>query len=307
MRHLLVLDGWQFNRAPGHWQAWLAQRHVDLGGTAEYLVLPEPERPSWERWSRAIAEAASARPGTLVVAHGLTALAWLRLAEYGERSTPLAERALLVAPPAPGAHGGDVSRLPEATPAAVRSLTRAPSLLVATDDDPFCPAGADTLYGGLGLDSVVVPGGAHLNEKSGHAELPQALRWVLGEGWGDADPDAAHLLRDRYRPEGRRLGALLAGELPAGVVAAAEQLLIEAGHTPERRLARLQPRHGESAVRPVELADYLARYGHEYQLAVIDERLAPDAAARAALTATAEAAGVALLWSDTPSGALIPA
>lgn len=272
--HVLLLDGWQHRRAPGHWQGWLAQELVDRGWTVDYPTLPEPSKPSQAAWSAVITAALQRDPGCTVIAHGLSALSWLHLSAQGPRGVPQASRVLLVAPPAPGAHGGDVSaELPGATGAA---LSVRPPLLVFATDDPFCVPDAGFRYGGpLGLGSVEVAGGGHLNAAAGFGAWPEVLEWVLSGVW--PEPSLRHTLELLHRPAGRRLGIAVSVPAPDELAAAAAGVLELSGVTAARRLAFLRPRVGETSTRPDDAVDFVRRYGHEYTvLAVAPELGTPE-------------------------------
>ncbi|WP_432563473.1 RBBP9/YdeN family alpha/beta hydrolase [Kineococcus sp. SYSU DK003] len=279
-RELLLLDGWQHRRAePGHWQGWLAQAATDAGWTVSHPTLPHPENPSLAAWRETVASRLT--PGCTVVAHGLSALAWLRFAAQGPAG-PRAGRVLLVAPPAPGDHGGDggdggdIARpLPAAVdPAAVRALSREVPLLVFAPDDPWTRPDAGALYGErLELPSIVVPGGGHLNAAAGFGPWPAALHWLTEGCWPDATASPAQALTAAHRPSGRRLGIAVAGDLPDDLLSRAADLLTVTGHRPLRRLATIRPRYGETRTRPKDVTAFVHRYGHEYTVVVVPEEL----------------------------------
>ena len=291
--HVLLLDGWQHRRAPLHWQGWLAERLAERGWSVDYLTLPDPEHPRYADWSATVRGALAARPagGTVVVAHGLSVLLWLRMCADPALGPVVVSRALLVAPPAPGAHGGDVSEYrPDAATSAGLSRRHASApLLVSADDDPYLPGGAAGLAAATGLSWVRLAEGAHLNASSGFGPWPEALEWCLSGVWpaapsapnpqertvhdtppSPAVPSAAleRRLAEVYEPAGHRLGILSAG-VDAAAVAAVDRVIARRGLEPGRRHARVQPRPGESAVRAEDLADFVRRYGHEYQAAVL--------------------------------------
>jgi hypothetical protein len=52
------------------------------------------------------------------------------------------------------------------------------TVLVGSDNDPFCPQGVARTYGTpLKMAATVIPGGAHLNVASGHGPWPAMLDW----------------------------------------------------------------------------------------------------------------------------------
>lgn len=291
MSDVLILDGWQHRRAPVHWQGWLAERLTEHGWGVQYLTLPDPEHPRFADWSATVDRALRAtEEPPVVVAHGLSVLLWLRMCEESPQRERVVPRALLVAPPAPGAHGGDVSEYrpsPTAAAAIARSHARMP-LLVSADDDPYLPEGAAALVDAVGVEWVRLAEGAHLNTASGYGPWPEALAWCLSGAWPATDanadpqeddmPDAADTLdldgwlAERFRPEGHRLGILTA-EAPEEAVEAVDRVIAASGLSPRRRHARLTPRAGEAGLRAADVADFIERYGHEYQAAVIDASL----------------------------------
>ncbi|GAA2245411.1 alpha/beta hydrolase [Herbiconiux moechotypicola] len=301
-RRFLLLDGWQHRREPLHWQGWLAERLVERGAEVDYLTLPDPENPRFADWSAVVGRALvrdGGPKGLTVIAHGLSVLLWLRMC--GEATSPLAERVVLVAPPASGLHGGDVSAPlgAEVTPDAVAAAALRPTLLVWSADDPYLSegsGGADALYGvPLGLESVEVPGGAHLNAASGFGPWPEMLEWCVTGGWPAArslDGDLARL----YAPAGHRLGIVVAGDLPASVLASVDTSLEAKGLAPERRRARLQPRVGEERLRDTDVAEFGTLYGHEYSVAVLATTLTENQDGRSRVESAYVAAGCPVIW-----------
>lgn len=184
-RAFLILHGWQNHRPADHWEHWLADRLSDLGHETVYPQLPEPDDPDLERWLAeldVLLEELRERRLT-VVCHSLACLLWLHaVAREGVLSAPV-DRVLLVAPPAPEVARGyeEISEFvpPEPDPdrlAAAAAYTR----VVGSDNDPYCPQGADTAYAGpLGLPADVLPGQGHLDLEAGYGSWPSLLDWCL--------------------------------------------------------------------------------------------------------------------------------
>jgi predicted alpha/beta hydrolase family esterase len=111
----------------------------------------------------------------VVVAHSASALLWLQAAARGTRQLGSVDRVLLVAPPS----GSVVARHPEVAELAPPALDFAlpgPARLVAGDDDPYCPEGADTLFAEpLGIPADILPGAAHLDLDAGYGPWPAVL------------------------------------------------------------------------------------------------------------------------------------
>ena len=87
-----------------------------------------------------------------------------------------ADRVLLVAPPSEGANE---PRIASFLPVPLPALTPG-ARLVCSDDDPYCPEGAATLYGEpLGIPVDLLPGGGHLNPDAGYGPWPAVESWCL--------------------------------------------------------------------------------------------------------------------------------
>ncbi|NBM16461.1 alpha/beta hydrolase [Streptomyces sp. GC420] len=190
-RSFLILHGWQNHRPEGHWEHWLARELTRLGHRVHYPQLPDPDDPDLDTWLAELERhlAALREGGTrptndsgerVVVCHSLAVLLWLHAIA---RSTPDidVDRVLLVSPPS----GPVTAQYPEIAGFALSEPARSGPAgtrirLVAGDNDPYCPEGAAVVYGGpLGLDTDVVPGGAHLDLEAGYGPWPSVLAWCL--------------------------------------------------------------------------------------------------------------------------------
>jgi predicted alpha/beta hydrolase family esterase len=184
-RRFLILHGWQNRRPPEHWQWQLAEALRQSGEQVLYPQLPDPDEPSLPAWTELLhAELAQLGAGErIVIAHSLAVPLWLHAAQSlapGER----ADRVLLVAPPSPAvlrshpevAAFGEVH--PDAAALAAANTTR----MVCSDDDPYCPEGAQVAYGALGVDTDIIPAGGHLTPDTGYGDWPAALAWCLDPG-----------------------------------------------------------------------------------------------------------------------------
>lgn len=177
MRSFLILHGWQ-GSGPDHWQTWLAQRLAAAGEDVRYPDLPDPGRPHVEEWAEVLhAELDEMAGERTVVCHSLACLLWAR---EGQRAR--ADRVLLVTPPCP------ISPIPEAssfypTPLdheAVQGSARE-LRVVASDNDPYCPAGAERSFANpLGLPCDVLPGAGHVNPDAGYGPWPAVEAWCYG-------------------------------------------------------------------------------------------------------------------------------
>ena len=174
-RSFLILHGLG-GSGPGHWQTWLAARLRANGERVAYPDLPDADMPSPASW-RGVLDGVRAvlPPGdVIVVCHSLSSLLWLHhVADGGQQ----ADRVLLAAPPSERAELPEIAGffpvpLPALDPGA---------RLVCSDNDPYCPEGAATLYGEpLGIPVDVLEGGGHLNPETGYGPWPAVEAWCLG-------------------------------------------------------------------------------------------------------------------------------
>jgi predicted alpha/beta hydrolase family esterase len=175
----LLLHGLE-GSGEGHWQRWLAPRLAGCGAAVAFPDLPDADDPDPSAWESELARVlGEVGEPPVVLAHSLGCVLWLRHASRaGER---VAERVLLVAPPAT-----------EAVPAVVRFSAFDPdparvreaateTRIVCSDDDPYNPVGAlKTHAEPLGLPVEVVAGAGHLNVDAGYGPWPAVERWALG-------------------------------------------------------------------------------------------------------------------------------
>ena len=66
-----------------------------------------------------------------------------------------------------------------------RDITRAAgeTLIVCSDDDPYCPPGTVATYAEpLGIPAHVIAGAGHVNTDAGYGEWPDVEAWALGDG-----------------------------------------------------------------------------------------------------------------------------
>ena len=173
-RSFLILHGLGAS-GPGHWQTWLAARLRADGERVAYPDLPDADLPSLPAWREVLDGELAALPAgeTVVICHSLSCLLWLHhIAEGGAQ----ADRALLVAPPSESA---GLPEIAEFFPVPLPRLAGG-ARLVCADNDPYCPEGAETLYGEpLGIPVDVLPGAGHLNPETGFGPWPAAEAWCL--------------------------------------------------------------------------------------------------------------------------------
>ena len=180
-RRFLILHGWQNRRPPSHWQWQLAEALRAEAEPVLYPQLPDPDRPSPTAWRELVrAELGQLGAGErIVIAHSLAVLVWLDLAP-ALTAAERVDRVLLVSPPSREvlrshvevAAFADIPIDPVGVGAAA-ATTR----LVGSDDDPYCPGGADVEYAALRLDTDVLSGAGHLDTEAGYGVWPAVLAW----------------------------------------------------------------------------------------------------------------------------------
>lgn len=173
------LDG----SGPGHWQPWLAGELRRAGADVRFPDLPDACAPDPGAWGDALARelADLPEPGrTRVLCHSLACILWLR-ALSATRPLPRVQRVLLVAPPSPTADVPQIAPFFDGWPLRADPGQGAErTLLVCSEDDPYCPEGASELYGAaLEVETMLVPGGGHLNADAGFGAWPWVLDWCL--------------------------------------------------------------------------------------------------------------------------------
>jgi len=171
---VLILHGLE-GSGPDHWQTWLADELRGRGEEVAYPVLPEADDPTKEAWIAALER--ERREGDVVICHSLGCVLWLHHRCW--LAAPAAERVLLVAPPCPGA---DEPRITSFFPVPRgRYVSRDGVRLVCSDNDPYCPTGAERYYGArLGCPVDMLPGRGHINPDAGFGPWPELLDWVYG-------------------------------------------------------------------------------------------------------------------------------
>jgi serine hydrolase len=175
---VVILHGWQGSE-PEHWQSWLAGR-LAAGHEVRYPDLPGAASPVLTDWLAALEAVLAGLPdgGFDLVCHSLAGLLWLHRTVAGP-ATPLPARVLLVAPPSPRRPIPEAASFypPPLDVEAVRSASGG-TILVCSDDDPYCPEGAALAYGRpLKIPVTVLPGSGHLNVEAGFGPWPAVEQW----------------------------------------------------------------------------------------------------------------------------------
>jgi uncharacterized protein len=161
---LVIVPGWK-GSGPGHWQHLWAQR---LSHTV-WVEQDDWLSPGKADWVQRLAETILAQPGPVVIAaHSLGCITTVHLPPAA--SSRIAG-ALLVAPADPERRGvlADFAPVPY-QPLPYRSV------LVASDNDPYCPVRLAGAYArAWGSDFVRLPHAGHINVESGHGDWPLGL------------------------------------------------------------------------------------------------------------------------------------
>jgi predicted alpha/beta hydrolase family esterase len=157
----LIVPGWR-DSGPGHWQTLWAAR---LGG-ARRVVQEDWFKPSRDAWVATLAREVLEAPGPVViVAHSLGCIATAHLPREAAHRV---RAALLVAPADPERH----AVLRDFAPAPHQRLPY-PSIVVASSNDPYCPARLAGAYArAWGSEFLRLNDAGHVNVDSGHGEWP---------------------------------------------------------------------------------------------------------------------------------------
>ncbi len=176
---VVILPGWG-GSGPDHWQSWLAGRLAESGRDVRFPELPDIDHPKLPAWLAAFKTTLADLPpdGFDVVCHSLASVTWLHHA-VDPGDSPRPARVALVAPPSPSTDIPEIATF-YPPPLDIDAVRRAAdgTVLVAGDDDPYCPEGITEAYGRpLKIATTIVPGGGHLNAESGFGEWPAVLDW----------------------------------------------------------------------------------------------------------------------------------
>ncbi|MCB5165394.1 alpha/beta hydrolase [Streptomyces bambusae] len=166
--HFLVLPGYE-GSGPEHWQSrWEAADPAFLR-----VEQADWDRPALPDWLDALDGALAAAPDgpVVLVAHSLGCVLAVHWAvERAGRAGRTVTGALLVAPP--DIENAGVAALDGFCPVPRRPLPF-PALVVASSDDPWCPAGrAAEFAAAWGAQLVVAGAHGHLNSASGLGDWP---------------------------------------------------------------------------------------------------------------------------------------
>ncbi len=170
MHDVLIVPGWR-NSGPLHWQS---QWESKLPG-ARRVHQDDWDTPTRIAWVQRLNEAVQQAQGPVVlVAHSLGCMASVQLPPEAAKKVA---GAMLVAPADPERR----SPLADFAPVPYQRLPYR-SLVVASDNDPYCPVRLAAAYArGWGSDFVRLNGQGHINVDSGHGEWP--MGWALLHGF----------------------------------------------------------------------------------------------------------------------------
>jgi predicted alpha/beta hydrolase family esterase len=170
---------------PEHWQSWLAARLRADGHFVSLPRLPGGEHPSLAAWTVALddelTQLAAGAGERVVLCQSTGGILWLHNARAVQPEQRV-DRVLLVAPPC--ATSGDPrldSFFPVPLDPAAVAAAAGSTRLICSDNDPWCPEGADAVYAEpLHLDVEVIPGAEHVDDESGYGPWPHLEAWCLG-------------------------------------------------------------------------------------------------------------------------------
>lgn len=197
MARYLLLHGYG-GVGPDHWLVWLSTELRARGHVARIRKLPQPNHPTLAVWTETLRERLARLAGDgdleergdpsgplVVVAHSLGARAWIDHTVRFEPGMPVADRVVLVAPPAlpddpdtPITGFYDMDLCPIDAAVSARS-TRA----VISGNDAFWPdSGAvAAIVEPLGIPYDHLGDRGHFEPQDGFGPWPGMLAWCLGE------------------------------------------------------------------------------------------------------------------------------
>ncbi len=187
MAKVVIIHGWGNRRLEDHWQHRLSVALRNAGHQVWYPQLPATDEPIYADWSEVVladlAQTTEVDAGeTIVIAHSLGCVTWLKLA-LDKRVSVAVDRLLLVAPADPDMLDqvpsfaykllGNADLAP-AVAASARNVT-----LVGSDKDPWAPRGIQESFGvALGVEAIVIEGAKHLALPDGWGPWQGVIDWV---------------------------------------------------------------------------------------------------------------------------------
>jgi hypothetical protein len=165
---VLILPG-LYNSGPQHWQSVWEATHPDFVRVNQ----DDWERPACADWVARLDEAVTRQPGSVLVGHSSSCALVAHWAGNG-RDTSRVRAALLVAPSDP-----EAPSYPEGpTGFSPMPMLRLPfpTVVVASDDDPYVTLDRAKLFAGAwGSKFVPLSGAGHINSQSGLGAWPHGF------------------------------------------------------------------------------------------------------------------------------------
>jgi predicted alpha/beta hydrolase family esterase len=181
----LFIHGLENHRPEGHWHRIAVGVLRNQGHLVAYPQLPHPDFPSEVQWldvlqtELALLHEAGAQDAT-VVAHSLGCLAALQLLHQRSLALPIT-RLLLVAPADPLELQGKCHFVVEPDWHAISdalSQKVGKTTLLASDADPWLPAGVEVTYGNpLSLQPLIFYGAGHISMSEGFGLWNGVIEW----------------------------------------------------------------------------------------------------------------------------------
>ena len=174
----LILHGLYGNTAD-HWQTLLDQDLKRLGVPVAYPELPGKDAPVLVEWLAVFDNLMDVFRPEVLVCHSLGVL--LTLHALTRNPSLVFQKIALVAPPAfnqPIEEAATFFPVPE-----IKVADRARELLlVASDNDPWCPlAESRRIETVLGVMAKRLPGKGHINPEAGFGPWSDMTEWVLSD------------------------------------------------------------------------------------------------------------------------------
>ncbi len=164
---------------PEHWYSWLTGELRAGGRDVRLPELPGTQEPVLRQWLDVLRAELSGLPevGFDLLCHSAGSLLWLHHCASRPADLPRPARVALIGVPDADHIDPPTFRHVPLDPDAVRTAAEG-TVLVGSDDDPACPAGAGAVYGGaLKMATTVVPEGGHFDPASGYGPWPALLGW----------------------------------------------------------------------------------------------------------------------------------
>ena len=173
---VLILHGLYGNTAD-HWQTIFYNNLKKQGIAAAYPELPRKDTPVLTEWLEVFSDLLESFVPDVLVCHSLGVLLTLHALHL---NPDLRFRTMIfVAPPA-FAHPFDAARTFFPVPECSVRDRAAKSMLVCSDDDPWCPLEESRrMESCLGITTRRFPDRGHINPETGFGPWPDLMEWIL--------------------------------------------------------------------------------------------------------------------------------